>query len=184
MKLSKEQLASDVSIELRVKDLSKLEYPINPDDLSKGTNKRPFTSDQTLYEIGLIKEKISKQLLVNIKESSIDCATYADINSKEKLKCLQFGQPASDTFAFNPDIVLDNATVGEMDNKKVITWQAKNLTIKGIEYVYGNVNPETRIGNIYDKQSYLNAVKNPDIVPIIVGTINLADPKNPKINFI
>jgi hypothetical protein len=184
MKLSKEQLASDASIELRVKDLSKLEYPINPDDLSKGTNKRPFTSDQTLYEIGLIKEKISKQLLVNIKESSIDCATYADINSKEKLKCLQFGQPASDTFAFNPDIVLDNATVGEMDNKKVITWQAKNLTIKGVEYVYGNVNSESRIGNIYDKQSYLNAVKNPDIVPIIVGTINLLDPKNPKVNFI
>jgi hypothetical protein len=27
-------------------------------------------------------------------------------------------------------------------------------------------------------------VKNPDIVPIIVGTINLLDPKNPKVNFI
>ena len=182
MKLSKSQLESNASIELRVKDLSKLEYPINPDDLKLGTNKRPYTSDQTLYEIGLIKDKISKQLLVSIKETSIDCATYADINSKEKLKCLQFGQPTPEAFAFNPDIVLDNSAVNEMDNKKAITWKAKNITIKGVEYVYGNM--DKNIGNIYDKQSYLNAVQNPDIVPIIVGTIDLTDSKKPKVSFI
>ena len=135
-----------------------------------------------MYEIGLIKDKISKQLLVSIKETSIDCATYADINSKEKLKCLQFGQPTPEAFAFNPDIVLDNSAVNEMDNKKAITWKAKNITIKGVEYVYGNM--DKNIGNIYDKQSYLNAVQNPDIVPIIVGTIDLTDSKKPKVSFI
>ena len=184
MKLSKSQLESNASVELRVKDLSKLEYPIDENNPKKGTNKRPYTSDQTLYEIGRIKDKISKQLLVSIKETSIDCATYADINSKEKLKCLQFGQPDPDAFAFNPDIVLDNAAVNETANKKTITWKAKDITIKGVEYVYGNINEVTQTGNIYDKASYLNAVKNPDIVPIIVGTINLSDPKKPKVVFI
>ena len=91
----------------------------------------------------------------------------------------QIKVPMADIFIGYP-----GASPKDVETKVAAPLEKVISNIKGVEYVYGNVNSETRIGNIYDKQSYLNAVKNPDIVPIIVGTINLSDPKNPKVNFI
>ena len=59
MKFTDEQIASDKSIELKRKDLSKLEYLVSPDSPEKA--KVPFTSDQALFEISVIKERISNQ---------------------------------------------------------------------------------------------------------------------------
>ena len=74
----KQQLESDDSIELRLKDKSKLD------------NKTPFTSDQALYEISNIKEDINKSILKSVKEASIDCILHMKDDNKENLKCFSF----------------------------------------------------------------------------------------------
>ena len=185
MKFSDEQIASDKSIELKRKDLSKLEYPIPG---SKDKAKIPFTSDQTLFEISAIKEKISNQLLKNIKEASIDCATYSDGNTKEGLKCLQFGETDSTTFSYNPNIALDNkGTIGQT-NKRAIEWKGQKITlnktlpdgtVSKVVYVYRELEPNS--GNLYDLDSYQQAVKTPGLEPTLIGTINL---KTKKVEYI
>ena len=171
MKFSEEQIASDQSIELKRKDLSKLEYP--PDSREKA--KIPFTSDQTLYEISSIKERISSQLLKNIKEASIDCATYSEGNSKEGLKCLTFGETDSSTFSSNPNIVLDNSGSLGQTNKRTIEWKGQKITLNKnsvkVEYVYREMGPQ--FGNLYDLDSYQRALKTPGLEPVLIGTINL-----------
>ena len=179
MKFTEEQIASDKSIELKRKDLSKLEYP--PE--SKDKVKVPFTSDQTLYEISSIKERISSQLLKNIKEASIDCATYSEGNSKEGLKCLTFGETDSSTFSYNPNIVLDNTGVIGQTNKQTIEWKGQKITLNKdsgkVEYVYREMGPE--FGNLYDLDSYKRALKTPGLEPVLIGTINL---KTKKVDYI
>jgi hypothetical protein len=181
MKFTDEQIASDKSIELKRKDLSKLEYLVSPDSPDKA--KIPFTSDQALFEISVIKERISNQLLKNIKEASIDCATYSVGNTKEKLKCLTFGNPDSSTFSFNPNIAADNAGVVGQSNKKLITWKAKKITLKEgttkIDYAYKAIDENT--GEIYDLDSYTQALRTPGLEPTLIGTLNL---KTKKVDYI
>jgi hypothetical protein len=181
MKFTEEQIASDKSIELKRKDLSKLEYLVSPDSTDKA--KIPFTSDQALFEISVIKERISNQLLKNIKEASIDCATYSVGNTKEKLKCLTFGNPDSSSFSFNPNIAADNAGVVGQSNKKLITWKAKKITLKEgtkkIEYAYKAIDENT--GEIYDLDSYTQALRTPGLEPTLIGTLNL---KTKKVDYI
>ena len=182
MKFTDEQIASDKSIELKRKDLSKLEYLIASGD-SREKAKIPFTSDQALFEISVIKERISNQLLKNIKEASIDCATYSVGNTKEKLKCLTFGQTDSSSFAYNPNITLDNAGVVGQSNKKVITWKAKKVTLKEgtskVEYAFKAIDENT--GELYDLESYTQALQVPGLEPTLIGTLNL---KTKKVDYI
>jgi hypothetical protein len=190
MSFSKSQLLGDTSIELKRKDLSKLEYPDPYAELGAKpvVTKRPFSSDQTLYEISTIKENISNQLLKNIKEASIDCATYSDSNSKEGLQCLQFGEADSKSISFNPDIKKDNNVVSSMTNKELVTWKAQKLkldrtnedgSITKIEYAYRETG--SNFGNIYDLDSYYAAQRNPGTEPILIGTY---DRKIKKIEYI
>jgi hypothetical protein len=72
MTFSKEQIDSDDSIELKRKDLSKRAPHI------------PLTSDEALYEIATIKEEVSAQLLLSVKEASIDCAIHSKFGAKEQ----------------------------------------------------------------------------------------------------
>ena len=181
MQFTKEQIASDKSIELKRKDLSKLDYVVSSDSTEKA--KIPFTSDQTLFEISVIKERISNQLLKNIKEASIDCATYSVGNTKEKLKCLTFGTADSSAFSYNPNIALDNASVVGQSNKTIITWKAKKVTLKEgttkVEYAFRQIDENT--GELYDLESYTQALKTPGLEPTLIGTLNL---KTKKVDYI
>ena len=181
MKFTDEQIASDKSIELKRKDLSKLEYLVPPDLKLKA--KIPFTSDQALFEISVIKERISNQLLKNIKEASIDCATYSLGNTKEKLKCLTFGQTDSSAFSYNPNIIADNTGVVGQSNKTIITWKAKKVTLKEgskkIEYAFKQI--DENIGELYDLESYSQALVTPGLEPVLIGILNL---KTKKVDYI
>ena len=59
MEFSEEQLSSDATIELRLKDTSKL-------------SDRPISSDEALYEIATLKEEVTDKLLMAVKEASMD----------------------------------------------------------------------------------------------------------------
>ena len=82
MQLTEEQIKGDKSIELRLKDKSKLDPT------------RIITTDESLYEIANIKENLIESLLQVIKETAIDCI-HNDDSKNGTLNCFHFGNPAS-----------------------------------------------------------------------------------------
>jgi len=142
MKLTKQQIDSDV--ELKRKDLSKTEPKV------------PVTSDQLLFEISEIKANLSKQLTDAIKESSFDCFIYSNGN------CVNFGDPKSDKFAYVPDYEKQQNDSTVVTNKKTDEWTGKPISIAGVDYVYRRMARD--VLNIYDKESYLKGN------PVLIGT--------------
>ena len=169
MTFTQEQIKSDKSIELKLKDLSKKKYKLRADKPDEA--KIPFTSDETLFEISTIKEEVSNQIITAIKEASIDCATYSKRGSKEQLHCLQFGQVAPSKFSYNPSIGSDETDTVATINKKVIDWRGKEITIKGKKYVYRKI--DDRVKNIYDYESYKLALEKPGLEPVLVGILEI-----------
>jgi hypothetical protein len=157
MTFSKEQIDGDDSTELKRKDLS------------KRTPHIPLTSDEALYEISTIKEEISDQLTIAIKEAAIDCAVYSR-SSKEGLNCVSFGEPNNQSFSYNPNIDLDQSDVVAAINKDKITWTAVPVTIYGIKYAARKV--KETLYNIYDLVSYQKAVEMGGD-PILIGTLEI-----------
>jgi len=157
MTFSAEQLKSDDSIELKQKDLS------------KGIPKVPVTSDQLLFEISSIKENVSNQLTKIIKETSFDCNLYS--NGSENIVCLNFADPKNNTFSYTPDYSKQQSDVTLKTNKKKIEWTGKSIKLYGVEYVYRRMSP--KLLNIYDINSYRQALENSDINPILIGTLEV-----------
>ena len=154
MTFSEKQLTSDESIELRLKDKSKID------------NKTPLTSDEALYEIANIKDEVNKQILEAVKESSMDCAIHSKFGGKEQLKCFTFGNVNPKKFSYQPSISQEESDIVSNINKQTVTWKAVNVKIEGIEYA---LNKET--GDVYDLDSYLR--NN----PIQIGKLIMRDNK-------
>jgi hypothetical protein len=135
MSFTDKQLSGEGSIELRLKDISKL------------NKTKVLTSDEALYEISNIKHTINQNLLHNIKESAFDCILY-NKNSKEKLKCFTFGS-SSNAYSYKPSYL--NEDVDKIDdiNKTTITFKAKAIKIKDTTYALN-----TNTNEVYDYDSY------------------------------
>lgn len=153
MVFTKEQLLSDESIELK------------RTDLSKSIPMVPITSDQFLFEISEIKANISKQLTDLIKETSFDCYIYSNG------KCFNFSNPTIDYFSYVPNYAEQQNDTIVQANKQVIKFKVKPITINGIEYVYENISKT--LLKIYDKKSYEDALKDPNVVIRQVGTYDV-----------
>ena len=150
MTFSQKQLNSDESIELRLKDKSKID------------NLTPITSDEALYESATIKEEINVKILQAVKEASIDCALHSKAGDKEQLKCFSFGSVNSSKFSFQPSIDQEESDTVADKNKTKITWKAVELTLEGIKYAYNKLTRE-----VYDLDSYNRGQ------PVQVGTISI-----------
>jgi len=171
MTFSQSQIDSDISIELKLKDVSKREYEV----MEKGKSKKkkiPYTSDEALFEISTIKEDINSKLSTAIKEASIDCAIYSTTDSDEKLTCLKFGNPRPTTFSYNPSYEKDETDVISSTNKASLEWEGRVIKIKNKEYIYRQDTQE-----LYDYDSYNEALVNPNIEPILIGSIETKDGK-------
>ena len=160
MTFTADQLASDEAIELKLKDLSKREPFI------------PLTSDEKLFEISSIKEELTSQLLMGIKETSIDCAIHVKSSSKENLQCLSFGQVSPYAFSYNPNYTQDENDKVAVLNKTALTWRGRELTFNGKKMI---LREETR--GIYDYDSYKYALEHPGHVPILLGQLEKKDGK-------
>ena len=158
MVFTKKQI--DLSISLRV------------NDLSKRTPHIPFSSDQALYEISSIKEETNMQIIKSIKESSIDCAIYSK-NSNEGLQCLSFGEPKNSKFSYEPNIEKQPNDMIMKVNKEKIEWRGKPVNILGVSYVSRKMSKN--MYNIYDLESYQNALENPNVEPRLIGTVEIKD---------
>jgi hypothetical protein len=153
MVFSAEQLKSDEAIELK------------RHDLSKSLPKVPITSDQYLYEISEMKYNLTSQLTDAIKESAFDCYIYSNG------KCVNFGDPKNNKFSYVPDYVEQQNDTTVKANQQAIVWVGKPITLNGVEYVYRRINPKTLF--IYDKDSYKAALKDPEIIPLQLGTLEI-----------
>ena len=157
MTFTKEQLSGDGAIELKLNDVSKFDDSV------------PVTSDETLYEISVIKERISQQLLTSVKEASMDCAIYNKPGTKDAIKCFSFGKASPSSFSYKPSISNEEADTVTQMNKEKITWKAEEITIPidGIKKKFAR-NPKTN--DVYDLQSYKDASEFGG-EPVLVGRL-------------
>lgn len=153
MVFTKQQLLSDEAIELKRQDLS------------KAIPRVPITSDQYLFEISEIKANLSKQLTDSIKETSFDCYIYSNG------KCFNFSDPTINYFSYVPNYAEQQNDTIVQANKQVIQFKVKPITINGVEYVYQRISPT--LLKIYDKKSYEDALKDPNVVIRQVGTYDI-----------
>lgn len=158
MTFTKKQIESDDSIELNLKDVSKL------------IRNRPITSDEYMYEIASIKEKLNQQLIHAIKETAIDCVIYSK-KSKENLHCLNFGEPNNKSVSYHPSIDDDQTDTLATINKRKIEWSGIEVTIQGVKYISRKLNP--KLYNIYDYESYMTAVSSGRGEPRLIGTLEI-----------
>ena len=152
MTFSKEQLARDDAIELKLHDKSRID------------NKTPVSTDETLYEIASAKEAITNNILKAVKEASIDCALHVKSNTSEKLQCFTFGMNDDPLkFSYTPSYEDESSDAIAERNKKEVTWKAKSVTLEGVKYALNSATNE-----VYDFESYVNG--NPEKVADLILT--------------
>jgi hypothetical protein len=137
--LSEEQKSSDKNIELRIRDVSRLD------------RETPVTTDETLFEIASIKDKINKQILKAVKESAVDCSLYAGKNKTEPLVCYGFGKVISNQFGSYPSYEQDRSEKTDLNVRKEVE-KLEKITYKKKDYA---LNKKTN--EVYDFDSYENA---------------------------
>jgi hypothetical protein len=142
---------------------------IRMNDKSKTDGVTPMSTDQSLYEISNIKERITRQILTAVKESSFDCMIHANATAKERLQCYSFGPGSSeDSLAYQPNIAAEEDDKTKKLNKQTKTMALRKLTVNGKDYAE---DPETNI--IYDLELY----KMGNLVERGRRTIIPADPR-------
>ena len=139
--LSEQQRKDKNNIELTIRDISRLD------------KKTVVSTDETLFEIANIKQKINNQLLKSIKESAIDCNLYKESNKQEDLVCYGYGKVESNMFSSYPNLK-DDLTSKDDDQVRMLTWEPVKATINGVEYAW---NQDTQ--ELYDYESYIEAQK-------------------------
>jgi hypothetical protein len=155
MTFSEKQLKSDDSIELKLKDKGKFK-PFGP-----------VTSDQLLFQISSIKEKVNNQLAKIIKETSFDCSIYP--HGKDKFTCINFPSANASKFTYVPDYSKQEKDTTIQINKKQIEWMGHSIIINGKKYIARTITKD-KLWNVYDLKSYKEALANPGMNPIQVGT--------------
>jgi hypothetical protein len=137
MKFTKTQMemTDRGTVELRKHDVSKLD----PD--------ATLTTDESLYEISGIKERVNRQLLMTVKASAMDCALHKRAGSKETIQCFTYGPGASaNDYGYIPDISKEPKDRIAKVNEERKTIKLVSLTLPGgKQYAY-----DKSSGRLYD----------------------------------
>lgn len=157
MSFTPKQMSEDSSLELRLNDVSKRDA------------KKPLTTDQSLFEISTIKEEINRQLLMAVKESSIDCSIHRNVASKEKLKCFTFGVVNSNKFSYAPSIENEESDASMAQNTKEVELKLIKITLT-VGGVKGDYAFDKKTDTVYDYNSYL-AAREMGGEPLMIGKI-------------
>jgi hypothetical protein len=129
-------------------------------DISKIDNKTPITTDESLLETALKKNRINKQLLRFIKESAFDCSLY----NRENLVCYSYGKVSSDDFGSHPSIQVDMQARDAVDTKE-LTVALTTVTIGNEKYAF-----DKKKNELYTIDNYERAKSNGDAL-ISIGKI-------------
>tara|TARA_B100001057_G_C22859263_1_gene953839 strand:+ start:36 stop:2543 length:2508 start_codon:yes stop_codon:yes gene_type:complete len=146
-------------------------------DVSKKDKKTVFSSDQALFEISNMKKEIGNQLLLSIRESSIDCALHIKPNDPNPPRCMTFGSRDSSSFTYEPEMTVEaNADVESKRNLKKVSWKGIKVTVvwygKKKQFVFKPDRKGAKTGELYDMQSYIRAKKQGGN-PILMGHIRI-----------
>jgi len=138
-------------------------------DVSRIDKKTPVTTDETLYEIASVKNKINNQILLAIKSSAVDCALYSAVSATkpkkeddETLVCYGFGKVESNDFSSYPTLERDQV---EKDEQKKIVMGAVKITIGELDYALNE-----RTNELYNYESYQRAIKY-GTEPVVEGKL-------------
>ena len=161
MTFSEEQLSSDATIELRLKDTSKLDKSI------------PITSDEALYEISNLKEEVTEKLLLAVKEAAIDCSLHSKAGSGENLQCFTFGSVDPNNFSYDGSYAdSDTDAIQQQNIQEKEIKDAVEITYDGIKYAY-----DPKSNAVYDYDSFIRKQ------PVQIGTL-LKTEKGYELNFL
>jgi hypothetical protein len=155
---------------------------IRQNDRSRKDDVTPVTTDEMLYEISSIKEEISANILMAVKEASIDCALHMKPGAKEKLQCFTFGSNDVNKITYAPSYDEEPTDAMVNINREKKLWKAKELEIKEDNGDVKNydINPDTI--EVYDFDSYVSGN------PVKVGRLTMLKEKGKdktwKIEFI
>ena len=138
---SEEQKVSEANIELRIRDVSRLD------------KKTPITTDESLFEIASMKDKINRQILKAVKESAMDCSLYAGKNKDEPLVCYGYGKIESNQFGSYPSLDKDIGEKVDL-NLREEKIKLKKFKLEGKDYAFDPVKSE-----VFDLESYENYKK-------------------------
>ena len=86
-------------------------------------------------EISNRKETINKEILYELKTTSVDCAIYADGRSREKLLCYNFGSNNANNFLSLPSYKDEQTDDISQLNIKKIELQLEEINIRGKLYL-------------------------------------------------
>ena len=139
--LSEKQRQDKNNIELTIRDLSKVD------------KKSVVSTDEMLFEIATIKQKINNQLLKSIKESAVDCNIYKEGNKDENLVCYGYGKVESNQFSSYPNLKDDLMSKDDAPVKKM-TWEPIKVTLNGVEYSYKQKKKKIYVYEIYQQKVY------------------------------
>jgi len=139
--LSEEQKTSEKNVELRIRDVSKLD------------GKTPVTTDEMLFETATLKDRINRQILKAVKESAMDCALYSTKNKDEPLVCYGYGKIESNQFGSYPSFDQDRSEKKDLNLKQKL-WTARKITYLGNDYALNEGTNE-----LFDYESYRQSVE-------------------------
>jgi hypothetical protein len=141
-KFSDKQKYSGESVAIMVRDVSRL----RGNKKGAKTGEFSITTDESLFEIAVLKDRLTKQLLKSVKESSVDCSIYD--NSKEGLVCYTYGHSTSNEFGAFPSYEEDRYVREgtDVEQRKV---EITQVVISGKKYAYN-----TETGQLYDYAKY------------------------------
>lgn len=141
-KFSDKQRFSGENVGIMNRDTSRLK------DATKGAKvgETSITTDETLFEIAVIKDRLVKQLLKAVKESSVDCSVYD--NSKEGVVCYTYGFSKTNEFGSFPSYNDDRYVREGTDVEKRLV-EIKKMVIDKVTYAHN-----TETGELYDFDEY------------------------------
>ena len=149
--LSEQQKTDKANIEIRNRDRSRID------------GETPVTTDETLFEIASLKDKVNRQILKAIKESAMDCSLYSGKNKDEPLVC--YGSTttvSSNNFDSYPAIDSDMSQKSDLNVRKKGVAMIK-ISYKGKDYA---LNQDTN--ELFDYDSYLQLKEGATLVGHLV----------------
>jgi hypothetical protein len=154
--------------EKNIKDIQDASYKELKKDKGLFDSKQIITSDEYLYQVSYKKQKITENILTNIKESSIDCNVYQ--NNKEDLKCFSLGKDDDEEIDYNTLTYIDDIKKQKIQqNESVIALNKseKKMVLKQLGTTNYGVKEGTKL--VYKLQTDEEKKKN--IKPKFVGTL-------------
>ncbi len=168
MTFSENQLLGDKNGETKEDREPKVSQRLQSRDVSKFDENLVITTDESLHEISTIKENVKKDILKEIKSSSIDCSIHNSGNTE--IACYSFSSNNPNDYLTVPSFKKDQKDKFRKKNIKKMTWTAKPVIIDGKKYAFKRDAPDVKTGELYDYDSYVQA-KSSGVNPVLVAKL-------------